>query len=96
MHSVNNFARRLFSPLLTPLEGGDQAYTYTPRARLILWVVGLLFLGLGTALAVFIPRGIDVAVYVPIGVFCLVGFFAIVVAWLGTERAVAKVWGNRR
>lgn len=96
MPSVNDLARRLFSPLLKPLEGGDQAYVYTPRARLILWVVGLLFLGLGSALAIFIPAGIDVAVYVPVGVFCLVGLFAVIVAWLGTERAVAKVWGNRR
>ena len=45
MPSPKNLARRLFAPLLGPLEGGDQAYVYTPRARLILWVVGLLFLG---------------------------------------------------
>lgn len=96
MPSPKDLARRLFAPLLGPLEGGDRAYTYTPRARLILWVVGLLFLGLASALALFMPKAIDVAVYVPISIFGLVGLFAIIVAWLGSERAIAKVWGNRQ
>lgn len=96
MPSPKNLARRLFAPLLNPLEGGAQAYTYTPRARLILWVVGLLFLGLASALAIFMPKGIDVAVFIPICIFALVGLFAVIVAWLGSERAIAKVWGNRK
>lgn len=96
MPSPKNVARRLFAPLLSPLEGGDQAYTYTPRARLILWVVGLLFLGLASALAIFMPKDIDIAVFIPICIFGLVGLFAIIVAWLGSERAIAKVWGNRK
>lgn len=96
MPSPKALARNLFAPLLKPLEGGDQAYVYTPRARLILWVVGILFLGLGSALALFMPKDLDTAVYVPIIIFGVVGLFAMLIAWLGSERAVAKVWGNRK
>ncbi|MBL4609586.1 hypothetical protein [Halopseudomonas sp.] len=95
MPTPKTLARQLFAPLLDKLEGGDQPHRYTPRARLILWVTGLLFLGLSTGLAVFLPEGTDPAALIPIGIFGLVGFFAVVVAWLGSERAVARVWGSR-
>ncbi|GGC96935.1 hypothetical protein [Halopseudomonas salina] len=95
MPTPRTYARKLFAPLLDRLEGGDQPYRYTPKARLILWVTGLLFLALATGLAVLLPEGTDPAVLLPIGIFGLVGLFAIIVAWLGTERAVARVWGSR-
>lgn len=95
MSTPTSLARKLFAPLLDRLEAGEQPYRYTPKARLILWVTGLLFLALATGLAVFLPEGTDPAVLIPIGIFGLVGLFAIVVAWLGTERAVARVWGSR-
>jgi len=95
MSTPKTLARKLFAPLLDKLEAGDQPHRYTPKARLILWVTGLLFLGLASGLAVFLPEGTDPAVLIPIGIFGLVGFFAVVVAWLGSERAVARVWGCR-
>lgn len=95
MSTPRTLARKLFSPLLDRLEGGDQPHRYTPKARLILWITGALFLGLATGLAVFLPEGTDPAVLIPIGIFGLVGLFAVVVAWLGSERAVARVWGSR-
>ncbi|PKM29053.1 MAG: hypothetical protein CVV07_12195 [Gammaproteobacteria bacterium HGW-Gammaproteobacteria-11] len=95
MSSIKTLARSLFAPLLTPLERGDQPYHYPPKARLILWVVGILFLGLSIGLAVFLPAGTDVAFLVPVSIFGLVGLFAVIIAWLGSERAIAKVWGNR-
>ncbi|MFN3580183.1 MAG: hypothetical protein ACK4VV_06890 [Pseudomonas sp.] len=95
MARFKDLARKLFSPLLDPLEAGEQPYTYTPRARLILWVVGILFLGIACGLGLFLPEGVDIAFLIPVSIFGLAGLFAIIVAGLGSKRAVAKVWGNR-
>jgi hypothetical protein len=95
MTTPRTLARKVFAPLLDALEGGNQPHRYTPKARLILWITGGLFLALATGLAVFLPQGTDPAVLIPIGIFGMVGLFAVVVAWLGSERAVARVWGSR-
>lgn len=95
MSSLKDNARKLFSPLLNRLEGGDEPCTYTPRSRLILWVMSGLFLALGAGLGFFVPEGTDPAFLIPVTVFCVVGLLGMSVAWLGTDRAVARLWRNR-
>lgn len=86
--------RKLFSPLLTGLEAGSDDYAYKPSHRKILITMSILFSGLALLVLVF-NRGGDVGYLFPVVVFGLIGFVGLVVGFLGTDRAVAKIWGNR-
>jgi lipopolysaccharide export LptBFGC system permease protein LptF len=95
MSSIKASARQIFSPILSPLEDSPRPYVYTRQSRLILWVMSVLFIGLAIALGVWLPNKTDGSVWIPVGVFGLLGTFGVLVAWLGTDKAVAKVWGSR-
>jgi hypothetical protein len=87
--------RALFSPLLNPLERGDEPYVYKPLNRKILLAVSLLFSLLCAALVYLIPAEADKGYLVPVVVFGLVALVGFIVGLLGNDRAVAKIWGNR-
>jgi hypothetical protein len=87
--------RALFSPLLNPLERGDEPYVYKPLNRKILLAVSLLFSLLCAALVYLIPADADKGYLVPVVVFGLVALVGFIVGLLGNDRAVAKIWGNR-
>src|SRR5690606_24167600 len=86
--------RALFSPLLNPLERGDEPYVYKPLNRKILLAVSLLFSLLCAALVYLIPAEADQAYLVPVVVFGLVALVGFIVGLLGNDRAVAEIWGN--
>lgn len=87
--------RKLFWFILRYFEQGDEAYNYKPLNRKVLIVVGSLFLALGAG-SVFASFHQGSFGYVaPILVFLTVGLVCTVVGFLGTDRAVAKIWGNR-
>lgn len=87
--------RKLFSPLLNPLERGDEPYVYKPLSRKILLTVSLLFSVMCAALVYLIPADADKGYLIPVVVFGLVAAVGFIVGLLGNERAVAKIWGNR-
>ncbi|HTF86644.1 MAG TPA: hypothetical protein VL987_18820 [Cellvibrio sp.] len=87
--------RKLFSPLLNPLERGDEPYVYKPLSRKILLAVSLLFSVMCAALVYLIPADADKGYLIPVVVFGLVAAVGFIVGLLGNERAVAKIWGNR-
>ncbi|MCY0964002.1 hypothetical protein [Parathalassolituus penaei] len=92
----NNPLRSLFAPLLNSLDSGNGPYEYKPSFRKILMVVGLLFLVLATGcVLVAIYAGL-LASLMPGVVFTLAGLCCVVVATLGTDRAVARIWNNRK
>jgi len=92
---VKVFLRKICSPLLNIFESGDEPYTYKKSHRTILNVVGGLFLFLTAAVSgagyVFSQAG----AVLPGFIFFAVGLTCIVVGVLGTDRAVAKLWGNK-
>jgi len=95
MPKPENLARRLFAPLLGPTGGRDQAYViYTEASADLLG--GRAAFSPGQRVAIFMPKDIDVAVYVPISIFGLRRTLCIIVAWLGSERAIARCAGNRK
>lgn len=87
--------RALFSPLLNPLERGDEPYVYKPLNRKILLAVSLLFSLMCAALLYLMPADADKGYLVPVVVFGLVALVGFIVGLLGNDRAVAKIWGNR-
>ncbi|MGM0633367.1 MAG: hypothetical protein ACQETO_09355 [Pseudomonadota bacterium] len=93
---MNNAIRKLVSPILDFFESGDEEYLYRKSHRLILRVVGGLFLFLAlvsalTGLVASLPGAI-----IPVLVFLAVGVVSTVVGTLGNDRAVARIWGSRK
>ena len=86
---------KLFWPLLKPFESDKEPADYKKSHRVVLIIMGSLFalLGAGSgAAAVFVG---ELAGLVPAVVFFAVGFTAAVVGALGSNAAVAKIWGNK-
>jgi len=87
--------QKLFAPLLDIFENSQEEYVYKPSHRTILMAVGCLFLviagaGVFIAIAANQPGGAF-----PAAVFGIAGFVCIIVATLGSDKAVANIWKNR-
>ncbi len=93
---MKDLLRRWFQPLLRRLEAGDGEYHYRPMNRHLLVIIGLLFCGLAAAVLVVAAKTASPAAAVPILVFAAVGITCLVVAWVGSDRAVARIWNSRR
>lgn len=91
---MKSLLRKLFSPILNPLEAGDAPYGYKPSHRVILVVLSVMLSGLA-ALVFVLSQGKELTYLFPVIVFGLVSFTGLVVAFLGSDRAVAKIWGSR-
>ena len=85
--------RRLFAPILNILEAGDEAYEYKPSHRSVLLIIGALFTGLAS-LVLFLAQGEDPGYMIPVLVFGGIGLLSLLVGILGTDRAVARIWGS--
>jgi uncharacterized membrane protein len=87
--------RNIFSPVLKVFESGEGEYSYRKSHRTILLIVGFLFWILASVSLVAAVLTTQVAAAIPFLVFFSVGSVCFVVGGLGTDRAVAKIWGNR-
>lgn len=87
--------RTLFSPLLNSLDKGDQPFSYKPSHRYILAAVGALFSLLALVSLYFSASVGGFGFLLPVVVFLSVGGVCLVVAGLGSDRAVARIWGSR-
>ena len=58
-------------------------------------IMSLLFIALASALGLLLPAGSDPFFILPVAVFGLLGALGLLVAWLGSERAVARLWNSR-
>ena len=94
--AVKKTLRALFAPLLNVFEQGDEPFAYKSSHRTITIAVGSLFLMLSVALLIVGMTVGETAVAIPGVVFFAVAVVAYVVAFLGSDRAVAKLWGSRR
>ena len=92
---VKEFLRKLFAPILNPLESGEHDYAYRPSYRKILLAVAMLFFVLsGASLAMTLSSGLYGGL-IPGIFFGLAGLVCLVVAGLGSDKAVARIWKNR-
>lgn len=87
--------RVLFAPLLRVFESGDGPFSYKPSHRTILWAVGVLFLLLAAVSLVAAITAAQLAAFFPFVIFSAGGVVCLVIGGLGSDRAVAKIWGNR-
>ena len=92
--SIKQSLRTLLSPLLNILESGTEPYSYKPSHRIILIAMGSLFCGLAIAVYIF-SQGADLGYLLPVIIFGTVGSVSLLIGFIGTDRAVAKMWGSR-
>ncbi len=92
---MSHFFNRLFAPLLAYLDQGDEPVDYRPSHRTILKAVSALFLVLATALLLLGISTQQLGILLPCVVFYAIGAVAMVVATLGSDRAVGRLWRNR-
>lgn len=87
--------RALFGPLLRLFESGDGPYSYKPSHRTILLAVGALFLFLASLSLLAAISAAQAVAFFPSLIFFAGGIVCLVIGALGSDRAVAKIWGNR-
>ena len=86
--------RTLFAPILKVFESGSEEYVYKPSHRKILIFFGCLFSGLAM-LIVFLARNQVLDYLFPVLIFGGAGLLSLLIGLIGTDRAVAKIWGSR-
>ena len=92
---MKSLLARIFSPILNLFETDQPAVNYKPSHRIILNIVGLLFSLLSAvSLIAAISSGV-LGGLIPGAVFFAVALVTLVVGTLGSDNAVAKIWGNR-
>ena len=89
------FLRTVFAPILTVFESGDEAFSYKASQRTILLAVASLFSLLAVLVCVFTWNGEGYGFLIPVVVFSCASLVCFVVGFLGNERAIAKIWGNK-
>lgn len=87
--------RKVFSPLLKPFESGETDYIYRESHRSILKFVGLLFLFLAFVSLYAAVKASALGGAIPATVFLVIGLVCEIVAFLGSDRAVANIWKRR-
>lgn len=92
---MKNSLRKLFLPILRNFESGEGAYSYKDSHRKILIIVGALFLILSVISAISAINSSQMGGLIPLLVFFLVGLLCEIIGLLGSDRAVAKIWGNK-
>ncbi len=87
--------RKIFSPVLKRFESGEGVYSYKPSHRKILVVVGCLFLVLSAVSGAAALATLQLGAAVPFLIFFCAGLLCLVVGAVGSDRAVANIWGNK-
>lgn len=87
--------RKIASPILKPLESAEGEYHYSPSHRTILWVMGILFMGVAGVTLFFSLQINQMAGLFPVTLFAVIALVCFIVAGLGNDKAVAKIWRNR-
>jgi uncharacterized membrane protein len=92
---MKQLLRKLASPLFSALENAEGEYEYSRSHRTVLYVMGLLFLllsGIGLYFSISINQ---LAGLFPVILFAGIGLICLIVAFAGSDKAVAKIWRNR-
>lgn len=89
---MKNIMRKLFSPILNVFESGEGEFNYKKSHRSILIVFGLLCFVIGSISLTFTLKIGEPVGTIPVLLFYLTGIVCEVVALLGNDRAVARIW----
>jgi len=85
--------RKVFWPLLAVFEKGEPAVSFRPSHRKILLAVGVLFFVLFSVSLFLAINSAQLAALIPALIFGVVSTVSMLVASLGSDIAVARIWG---
>ena len=91
---MKQILRTIFSPILNIFESGTGPFVYKSSHRTILIFMGGLFSGMAM-LVLWFAQGEDPGYFLPVLIFGGGGLICLLIGLIGTERAVAKIWGSR-
>lgn len=89
------FMRKVFSPILNMFEAGEGDYTYRPSHRKILIILGGLCFVLSSGSVFLTISASELGGILPSAFFFITGLVCQIVALLGTDRAVARIWSRK-
>lgn len=92
---MKELLRKALSPILENFESGTEEYSYKKSNRVILIVMGAMFAILSTTVSVMAAEADSAGYYIPVVIFGLFSFVILTVGFLGNERAVSSIWGNK-
>lgn len=92
---MKKFLKKLASPLLNALENSEGHYEYSPSHRVILKVMGGLFFVIAAVGLYFSLQIEQWAGLFPVILFSAIGLLCWIVAFVGSDKAVGKLWRNR-
>ena len=93
---MKDLLRKLCTPVLVLFEGeGGEEYEYRPSYRKILVAVASLFLILSVGSLVAVLSSGVMGGLLPAVFFGVAGLVCVIVAGLGSDQAVARIWKNR-
>jgi len=92
---MKQLLRKIFAPVLNIFESGNEPFEIKPLSRKILIVMSFLFSALAAAVLYLMPADAETGYYLPVIIFGIIGLIGFIVGFLGTDRAVAKIWGSR-
>ena len=92
---MKDVMRKIFWPILSFFEKGGSEEGYRPSHRKILLVVGFLFLVLSAGSLFFSLFAATLSALLPIVLFFVISLVCFVVGLLGSNSAVARIWGSR-
>ena len=92
---MKSLLRKLFSPILNPLEQSEGEFAYSPSHRTVLRIMGILFFFVAGVGLYFTLQIQEWAGLLPVVLFGGIGLVCLVVAFVGSDKAVAKLWRNR-
>ncbi|WP_373019271.1 hypothetical protein [Thiomicrorhabdus sp.] len=92
---MKNLLLKLASPILTPLENSEGDFEYSPTHRKVLKIMGFMFISLGFVGTYFSLLANQIAGLLPVIIFVGTGLVCLIVGYLGSDKAVSKLWRNR-
>ncbi len=91
---MKQLLRTIFSPILNIFESGSGEFVYKSSHRYILIFIGCMFSLMAIAV-LWVAQGQDPGYFFPVLIFGLISIVSFIIGFLGTDRAVAKIWGTR-
>lgn len=92
---MKDLFKKLFFPILTIFEKNNDEFIFRPLNRKIVLFISIVFSLLAFALPAFMPNLIKMGYWFVIIVFGTLSIVGLIVGFLGSDKAVAKLLGSR-
>lgn len=92
---MKNTLKTIFSPILNIFENNNDEFIYRSLNRKIVLFISIVFSLLAFALPAYMPQLVEMGYWFVMVVFGGLSFVGLVVGFLGSDKAVAKLLGSR-